>query len=424
MTTTRPEAVTIEDLTEPTFPAEAQPIREAMAEMGASIQIEPDTMRDAAMQSTGLDDFGDPGYGERLDVLCRALRTEAGLSSSGRATIFTQLTQLLANRLLIEDLLKRHPEIHDERVERPIVIAGQPRTGTTHLHNLMSSDASLRSLPYWESNEPVLPEGEPPAPGEPDPRRDRTAMGLDVINTAMPYFKRMHEMTTDHVHEEIHLLAIDFSSMLFETMAPMPTWRDYYKSMDQTPIYGYLKKVLKVLQWLRGGERWLLKSPQHLEQFGPLMTTFPDATVVITHRDPVAITASTGTMLSYLARLNQDTVDPVKIGRYWAERIEVMARSCVDERELLPPAQSIDVLFHEFMADDVAMVERIYELAGEPWTSEVQGAMGTFMEDHPRGRHGTVRYDLEVLGLDEAERRRALAFYVERFGLREERVGG
>jgi hypothetical protein len=424
MTTTRPEAVTIDDLADPTFPAEAQPIRDAMAEMGASIEIEPDALREAASQSTGLDDFGDSSYSERLDVLCLALRTEADLSASGRTTIFTQLTQLLANRLLVEDLLKEHPEIHDERIERPIVIAGQPRTGTTHLHNLMSSDPSLRFLPYWESNEPVLPRSERPASGDEDPRRERTAMGLDVINTAMPHFKRMHEMTTDHAHEEIHLLAMDFSSMLFETMAPMPTWRDYYTSMDQTPIYGYMKVVLKALQWLRGGRRWLLKTPQHLEQFGPLMATFPDAVVVVTHRDPVAITASTGTMLSYLARLNTERVDPVSIGRYWADRIERMSRTCVGDREVLPAAQSIDVAFHEFMSDDVAMVERIYELAGQPWTADVRGAMDAFMDEHPRGRHGTVRYDLSVLGLDEVERRRALAFYVERFGVEDEKVGG
>jgi len=127
-------------------------------------------------------------------------------------------------------------------------------TGTTHLHNLMSADATLRSLPYWESLEPVLPESEQPAPGEPDPRIARTAVALDFVNTTMPYFKRMHEMTVDHVHEEIQLLAIDFSTMLFETTSAMPSWRDYYLTHDQTPHYEYMRTVLKVLQWLRGGE--------------------------------------------------------------------------------------------------------------------------------------------------------------------------
>ena len=204
------------------------------------------------------------------------------------------------------------------------------------------------------------------ADGAPDDRVANTAAALDVVNTALPYFKRMHEMTPDEKHEEINLLAMDFSSMFFETMAPMPTWRDYYRSTDQTPAYEYLKRVLKVLQFLRGGDRWVLKSPQHLEQFGPLSAVFPDATYVVTHRDPVSVTASLVTMMTYLARLNLETVDPKVIGGYWADRLETMHRACVSDRELLATDRSIDVRFDEFMADDVAMVERIYAIAEQP----------------------------------------------------------
>src|SRR5207244_5034223 len=115
----------------------------------------------------------------------------------------------------------------------------------THLHNLMAADPALRSLPYWESLEPVLPESEQPAPGETDPRIVRTTVALDFVNTSMPYFKRMHEMTVDHVHEEIQLLAIDFSTILFETTSAMPTWRDYYLAHDQTPHRSEERRVGK-----------------------------------------------------------------------------------------------------------------------------------------------------------------------------------
>src|SRR5205085_11983839 len=140
------------------------------------------------------------------------------------AAAFVQLTQLLKNRLLVEDLIRRHPQIEQVEVARPIVICGLPRTGTTHLHNLIAADPAMRSLPYWESEQPVVAEDAP------DERVANTAAALDVVNTALPHFKRMHEMTPEHVHEEINLLALDFSSMYFETMAPMPTWRDYYRS--------------------------------------------------------------------------------------------------------------------------------------------------------------------------------------------------
>jgi hypothetical protein len=311
--------------------------------------------------------------------------------------------------LLVEDVLDRHPEIRQVPVARPIVICGLPRTGTTHLHNLMSADPGLRHLPYWESLEPVLAASEQPAPGEPDPRLARTEQALALVNGAMPYFVRMHEMTVDHAHEEIQLLAIAGSTMLFETMAPTASWRDWYMSTDQTPAYLYLRSILQVLQWLRGPQRWVLKSPQHLEQFGPLQRVFPDATFVVTHRDPVSVTASMCTMLSYSGRMS-------------VERLERMLASCVRDRDVLPASQSADIRFDEFMADDISMVRCIYELADQPFTAETDAAMGAFMAEHPRGRHGRVAYDLRDFGLDSKERRAALRFYTERFGIEEEAV--
>ena len=125
-------------------------------------------------------------------------------------------------------------------------------------------------------------------------------------------------------------------------------------------------------------------------------------------------------MITYTARLSHERVDPHFIGGYWADRIERMLRSCADERDVLPAGQSIDVPFDEFMTDDVAMVGRIYELAGQPMTEGARGAMQTFMDEHPRGKFGGIRYDLADFGLDPGERRRALRFYTDRFGVREE----
>jgi hypothetical protein len=203
--------------------------------------------------------------------------------------------------------------------------------------------------------------------------------------------------------------------MLFETLSLLPSWRDSYQARDQTPSYEYLRNVLKVLQWQRGGSRWVLKSPQHLEQFGPLQATFPDASFVVTHRDPTAVTVSMATMIAYTSRMHTDRPDLRAIGRYWSARSEDLFRACADDHHLLPPAQTIDVRFHEFMADDMAMVEQIYELAGQPFTDDARQAMTDFLSTHQRGRHGTVVYQPDVLGIDRAERGRALEFYSDRF---------
>jgi hypothetical protein len=417
---TRPAPVRIDDLAAPRYSDEVRAILDFMDEAGSQLSLEPSELMALARAETGLDAFGPEDFIERLAVLCQAMREEGGFNGAGIMQQHVLLVGLLKNRLLIEDLLQRHSEILDERIAAPIIICGLPRTGTTHLHNLMSADPALRSLPYWESLEPVLPEREQPVPGAPDPRLERTETALSFLNTALPYFNRMHEMTVEHTHEEIQLLAIDFSTMLFETTAPMPAWRDAYLSRDQRPTYAYLLKVLKILQWLRGGTRWVLKTPQHLEQFPALVDTFPDATFIVTHRDPVSVTASMVTMIAYTARLTRDQVDLEVMGRYWSDRLERMLRRCADEHDVLPADRTIDVHFDEFMADDMAMVARVYDLAEQPFDEAARAAMRDFMAEHPRGKFGSIDYDLTQFELDPVERRKALSFYTGRFGVTSE----
>jgi Sulfotransferase family len=415
-----PGMVDIDDLATPQFPAEAAAVFAAMAEAAPGCVLEPASLMATAVTQTGLEDFGDPSFREPLEVLCRALRTEAGLSAYGVVTAQSQLVDLLKNRLLITDLLSRHPEIHQVPLNRPIVVAGLARSGTTHLHNLLSADPALRCLQSWEAAEPVLPDAERPRAGQPDPRIARTAARADLMNTALPYMRRMHEITVDLSAEDIHLLAIDFSGTLFLPMSPIPSYWEWYDATDQTGAYRYLRMALQVLTWLRGGERWVLKAPQHLDQLGTLMTVFPDATVVMTHRDPVPVVASVTTMLAYISRLYRDTVDLRSVGRFWADRAVHYLNAAAADRDLVPAHQSADVMFGEFMADPLATAERIYAGAGQPFTAQASDALAAYQASHPRGRHGTVRYDLARFGLDAAELRHATSRYAARFGVREE----
>jgi sulfotransferase family protein len=414
---TTPAPVRIDDLAEPRFPAPYDEMLAGMAAMAPSCPLEPEPLMEAAVAAAGLDDFGDPRFREALDVLTRSFRTEANLSPAGTVATHTQLVQLLVNRLRLGDLLRRHPEIHDVPVPAPIVIAGLPRTGTTHLHNLLAADPALRELPYWEAVEPF------PAPGDTrEDRMARTEASLEVVNGVMPHFRRMHEMTVDHAHEEIHLLAIDLSTMLFETLALLPSYRDWYRSTDQTPAYRTMRTCLQALTWLdeQGGHaprRWVLKSPQHLEQFGPLTAAFPDATVVVTHRDPVSVMASMVTMLTYTARMHVERPDPAAYGAYWSARLDDMLAACTRDRELLPEARSVDVRFDDLMADELGTVAHIYRLAGQPLDEPAQAAMTSYLASHQRNRHGQVIYDLADFGLDADEQREALRPYRERFGV-------
>ncbi len=409
--------VHLDDLAEPHFSPQIEQIRELMAAMAAECPLDAEALHAKATADTGLTDFGPDDYRERLDVFLLALREISGLHRPGIVNFHTQLLQWLKNRLLLNDLLARNPEIHDIELLPPVVIAGLPRTGTTHLHNLLAAVSSVgetfRTIPYWESVEPF------PLPAEvgvePDPRKARMDAAVEFMNAAMPHFPLMHEMTTEHVHEEIQLLANDFSTMLFETLGHVPRWRDYYLTHDQTSSYEHLAVQLKALQFLRGGRRWLLKSPQHLEQLPVLNAVFPGAIVVCTHRDPVPVTLSMLAMLTYSARMHCSPVPVQEIAASWVGRLQTMLDALVRDREVIPPERSIDVRFGDFMTDELGIAERIYDLAGEPLTDPTRAAMANYLLGHQRGRLGQIATSAEMFGLDEHDLRDRFTRYVERF---------
>ena len=413
MTDTQADPVVLDDLVDPRFAPEVEPLRQMMAAMAPECPLDADALHAKAAAETGCNDFGADDYRERLDVYLAALQEIRGLNEAGIVNFHAQLLQLLKNRLLLNDLLNRHPEIHDIELEPPIVIAGLPRTGTTHLHNLLAAAPTFRTMPYWESNEPFPLPSE--AGIEPDPRRTRMDVAIEVMNQAMPHFPLMHEMTTDHVHEEIQLLANDFSTMLFETTGHVPRWRDYYCAHDQAPHYEHLKTQLKAMQFLRGGRRWLLKSPQHLEQLPVLDAVFPGVIVVITHRDPVPVTLSMLTMITYTARMHCAPVPVREIAATWVDRLELMLNALVRDRGVLASDKSVDVRFDDFMADEMGAVSEVYDLAGEALDEAARSAITEYLAGHERGRLGRVATSAELFGLDEDDLHARFAPYVERF---------
>jgi hypothetical protein len=375
----------------------------------------------AAVTRTGLEDFGAGDFRERLALQLEEVDQDPERTGLGRLVAWNDALRAAANRLRIRDLLKRHPEILEVEIRRPIIVVGLPRSGTTHLVNLIAADQRLRSMPLWEGQEPVPDPREAPGPDGRDPRWTRSQRAWAGMQATAPLVAAMHPMSPDHIHEEIELQLPDFASYNQEWVVRAPRWRDHYLGHDQTPHYAYMKRVLQILQWTRPRERWVLKSPQHLEQLGPLLATFPDATIVVTHRDPVAVIQSTITMLTYGARNSYRTPRPEWYRDYWSDRIRRLLEASVRDRKLLPSARTVDVLFHEFMADDFATVERIYEVAGLPMTAEARGQIQGYLREHPRGKEGQVVYDLRRdFDAEPAELRRPFGFYLDRFPVRVE----
>jgi len=297
------------------------------------------------------------------------------------------------------------------------MIAGLPRSGTTHLVNLLAADDRLRSLPLWESMEPIARSEPAPPPGE-DPRRHDCIAMWGGFEALLPLMPAMHEMAPDGIHEDVELLGPDFSGYVTEWVSRPRQWRDYYLAHDQTPHYAYARRILQYLTWLRGPNRWVLKSPPHMENLAALASVYPDAAVVITHRDPLAVLQSAITMIAYGDRIRR-RVDLAELATYWIDRIEVLLQRCVAQREAVPRA--IDVRFHEYMADQMGTIEAVYALADLELTGAARARIAAYLAANPRGKHGQVAYDLRGdFGLDPDALWERFAFYTERFGVRRE----
>jgi len=400
----------------PEFSPEARRIIAAREAEASQASLDPDHLMALARRDTGLDDFGDAPLAEPLTVLARSLEEELDFHALGRSFLERQLRSLLATRLRLVNLWERHPEILDEAIERPLIIIGLPRSGTTILHRLLARDQMLRSAPFWELSMP-LPPGDPEGPpAEPDPRIAMVQAGLDTLSVMAPGLAQMHEIQVDEPDEDISLLVYGFSSMLFEWSYMVPAYSRYYRQADQTEGYRMFKRVLQTMQWLRGGRRWVLKAPQHLEQLGPLLTVFPDATLIQTHRDPVVAIVSLASLTTYGVRRYFDHPDPHAIGGNIAGIVERLLLAGTAGRAE-GDGRFVDIPFADLVADPIGCVRKIYGASGDLLSAEAEARMRAWIADNRQEKHGRHDYAAEDFGLDIGELRRRLQFYQDRFAV-------
>ena len=411
--------VVIDDLVSPVLdPAQRQILTQLERR---PVSLDPDTLLEQATRRTGLDDFGPADFRARLHAHVAAIDADTGSTNLNRLILRNRIVRLLSSRLLLTDLLARYPEIPNIDIEKPIIVVGLPRSGTTHLVNLIAADKRRRALPYWESQEPFPLRGQGPDVNGVDPRYARCVAEHEMALTLAPHTQAMHDRFPAAIEEEVELLDIDFASYVLEWHARVPGWRDYYLGLDQRRHYAYLRTVLQALTFLRGPRQWVLKSPQHCEQLRALITTFPDATVAFTHRDPVAVIRSAITMLAYGDRVRRRTIEPGWLAEYWTDRVERLLRACVRDRELIAAERSLDIGFHDLNGSEIAVAETLYGLNGTELTTQTRTALQNYLDDNPRGKHGSVVYDLQRdFGCSADAIRSRFGFYFDRFDVRAE----
>ena len=379
-----------------------------------AIRLDAPALVVAALKKSGATDLATEAISEPLEVLCRSLQYEADLHALGRYGARTQLVSFLTTRARLAMLLEERPDVLDESLDDPIIIMGLPRTGTTLLQRLIACDPGIRSLPYWEALSP-LPTSDLANHDAPiEDRRRRAAQSVRMIDRAAPDMRSIHELDPDAADEEIWLLAVEFASMFFESAWHVPGFAEWYDGADLTDGYRRLRELLCALSFYRPADRWVLKSPQHLERLSELAAVFPRATIVQTHRDPAVAVTSTASMITYGRRIGTTRVDPVQIGRYWSWRSERLVNRSADQRDRLGTGV-VDVAYSDLVADPVGIVADVYAASGRTLTPPARDAMATYLADRPQHHFGVHRYEPADFGLDAAEIRRTFSDYIDRF---------
>ncbi|MCX2934819.1 sulfotransferase [Mycobacterium sp. CVI_P3] len=414
------ETLNLDDLTAPVLTDTQRQILDYTESRPVTFDIE--AMLSEAVAAAGADDLADDdGFIGRLTAHVAAIESDTGLRQLSRSTLRARVVRKLRNRLSLVDLIKRYPEIESIPIEAPLIVVGMPRSGTTHLVNLIAEDPRRRALPYWESEDPIPARGQGPDVDGIDPRYARVKTEHEALMASTPYVAAMHDRFPEAIEEEVELLDLDMAGYVLEWHARVPGWRDFYLGLDHIRHYAYLRTVLQALTFLRGPRTWVLKSPQHAEQLGPLMATFPDATVAFTHRDPVAVVQSAITMMAYSDRLRRTSIDPDWLVEYWSDRIHRLLRACVRDRELVPAERSVDIGFHHLNGNEMPVLNEFYERAGIDIPAKVVKRFQTYIDGNRRGVKGRIPYDLKRhFGVEPDELRSRFAFYFDRFDVRPE----
>ena len=377
-----------------------------------------------AVERAGSDDFGEPTWHEGLDLLVDGLRSEARLHDLGVEIAAGDIVNQLANRLGIVEWRRRHPEIAAVGFRQPIVIMGQPRTGTTILHDLLALDHSLRAPLTWEVDRPLPPPET--ASYDTDPRIAEVDATLALSDSLIPGFTNFHPMGATLAQECVRITASDFRSMIFPIQFRLPTYNRWLlHEADLAPAYRWHRLFLQHLQSRHPATQWLLKSPAHLWHLEQLVGEYPDAIIVQTHRDPLRVIASTSALAAHLRRMASDETDLTEIAAGYAEDIFVGLDRGRDARErgVVPDDRIVDVHFSAFVDDPIATVHRIYGALGRDLDAATEQRMRLFLAENPGdGGGGGTRYRFTDTGLDPDALRARASGYQDHFGVESEPI--
>ncbi len=374
----------------------------------------------AARGEAKLEDFGPETFLPGLRVLLESLEREAQLNAFGRYFARRQVLELLVCRLRLVAWRKAHPEVEAQRIARPLFVLGLPRTGTTLLYSLLALDPAHRSPLSWEIDEPCPP-AEAASYGS-DPRIAKSEWRFAQLRQLARGIEAIHPVGAALPQECIVITASEFASIRFEMCFDVPSYQRWLLAADMRGCYAWHKRFLQHLQSRFAKQRWVLKSPGHLGTIDALLSEYPDALIVQTHRDPRRVVPSVSSLEWTLRQVASDALHPHALGkqqlRAWSETLRMGMRG--REKHAAKANQFVDLHFHEIAADAVGCVRRVYAHFGLALTPAFEQRMRDYVAAHPREEHGAHRYTLAGFGLRADEVDEAFADYTARFAVKRE----
>lgn len=360
------------------------------------VPLEPEELMATARRNTGFDDFGEDSWLEGFHVFLKALDEEADLHLLGRLMTRSDILRWLEARLGIEAAYARHPEIEDEVIDQPVIVTGLPRSGTSILFELLSQDPQFGSPRNWEIMFPYPP---PEAASyRSDPRIERCQHLVTQWNRVVPTYAAMHEMGAEIPNECIVAMSCTFLSENLPGQYQIPSYNAWYYQQDLRPAYAYYRRMLKLLQWKNPRRHWLLKAPSHLGNLPVVFDTFPDAKVVITHRDPIVAQASVTNLLGTLywmrssqafdARAFENLMTP----EAGAARLDAVVELL--EQGAVPQGQVHNFLYADLVRQPLPALESLYRDMGQSLDETAREAMQAYLARKPQGKFGKHQYSL------------------------------
>jgi hypothetical protein len=378
-----------------------------------AVNLNMESLIAEARKQTGLTQFSDYDFRTPLACLLNAYENEADLSLLGRFIVRTSALQSLTAQLKIQEEFRKHPEILDTPIKKPIFILGFPRTGTTLLHNLLGQGSQARALKLWQLEQPTPPIG--PDTSEDDPRIKQTESGLEKTYKIVPHLRAVHSFDAHMPEECVVLLRKIFTCPTYSIEAHVPSYHAWIQQADFVPVYQEYKKMLQLLMWKFPGKHVVLKSPLHLYFIDALLEVFPDACIIQTHRDIKTLAGSGCSLHGILRSLYNVSADPMTVGRDWLDTWETGINRAVAARKELDADRIYDMDYKEFVSDPVKSIQKIYEQFEIEFDAETEASCKNYIANNPSGQHGKHSYSIADYGIQEEEIEQRFAEYITRY---------